>query len=149
MEIDWSSFLSDHADWEGGDLGSAKLSHGSEDALHVGASLHLGSGGGIDVGVLSSSSVLVVGKNESKKAKVTIGDLIAGTVSTSIGEALFQLADKFVKGVNAGLTSSLIGIVLHQSVALGLLQAIHYDTIHPLGFIESLRCGRSVAVVHS
>ena len=75
--------------------------------------------------------------NRSQKLEVTISDLITTDVSASVSEACLQLVHVLAEKVNAGLTGSFVGIILHYGIHLGFFNDINGHTLHPLDFVEN------------
>ena len=141
-----SLLRSDGASWDSCDGSGAELSHGGEDAHHVGRALDLGSTGSLDVGVLAMG-VLVMRGDQGEKCEVTIGHLVATNVSATVSEVLIQLGDELFEEFDASLASSIISIILHQGVALRLLKDVNDDALHPGDLIVALGSSGHVAVL--
>ena len=139
---------SKRADDAVGDLGGAKLSHWSEDALNIGASLQLGCSCSFDVGVLAIG-VLPHGCCVGEETEVSVGDMIATDVSATVREASLNLVQEIVDYRDASLSRCLVSVVPHEGKALRLLTGINEGILEPFDLIHALRSGGEVAVLHS
>ena len=89
--------------------------------------------------------------DHSKKMEVSIGDLVATNMSSSIGEVLIQFLNELFEDVYDKLTSGRIGIIPEQSEALRLLHNTHIlnNTLHPGDFIMALGSRGHISVLKS
>mmetsp|Transcript_4309 Transcript_4309/g.5746 ORF Transcript_4309/g.5746 Transcript_4309/m.5746 type:complete len:221 (+) Transcript_4309:142-804(+) len=126
---------SDAGSGEAGDRVGAKLSHGSEDALHVGSGRELGCGGFADGGVLTVG-VLVHASDQGEHGEIGVRDFVASGVGATISPLSIDLLDELFQEGNAGLDLLLGGLVTDESHALGLLNDVDDDSVEPLELVD-------------
>ena len=129
-----------------GDASSAKLSHGGENAVDIGASGELGLDAGLDVGVLGEVVLEELG-GEGEGDEVGVGHLVTGGVGTAISPVSIKLGQECLEVCGADTALLLGGVVLHEGVLGGLLDDVTNESFHPADLVSSRGSLRPVAVL--
>ena len=140
--------LSEGGCGKGGNGGGAELSHWGDDALHVGAVTELGGGSLSDEGVLAVG-VLERARDQGKEAEIGGRDVVSTNVGSSISKSGLKGAQSVRKDSKGSCLGSLVGVVLHHSVALGLLKDVTNSGEEPLGLEDDVGRGGGVPVRES